>query len=47
MEDARKDITELNNHIDKSCKLLEQRDEEINEKSEQSKEKKLNLYLFQ
>jgi len=42
LEDARKDITELNNHIDKSCKLLEQRDEEINEKSEQINQLKLD-----
>jgi len=37
LEDAKKDITELTNHIDKSCKLLEQKDDELNEKSEQSK----------
>jgi kinesin family protein C1 len=48
LEDAKKDILELTNHIDKSCKLLEQKDEELNEKSEQinqlqsDKEKNLN-----
>jgi len=35
LEDAKKDITELTHHIDKTCKLLEQKDEELNEKAEQ------------